>query len=144
MYNRFDMLLAVSPVMADVNKNSLINFIPEEKISFVLNSLDLDKLYGDDVISTEKRNVNIRKVNFEIDLIDKQDVIVWETYKQEFSKRIPYKKDMKIKAIAYAKYKNNELYKILMDDIYVGWVEAEKFVKNYPTIVSKEPYKSYG
>lgn len=86
------MLLAVSPVMADVNKNSLINFIPEEKISFVLNSLDLDKLYGDDVISTEKRNVNIRKVNFEIDLIDKQDVIVWETYKQEFSKRIPYKK----------------------------------------------------
>lgn len=36
---------------------------------------------------------------------------------------------MKIKAIAYAKYKNNELYKILMDDIYVGWVEAEKFVK---------------
>lgn len=144
VYNRFDMLLAVSPVMADVNKNSLINFIPEEKISFVLNSLDLDKLYGDDVISTEKRNVNIRKVNFEIDLIDKQDVIVWETYKQEFSKRIPYKKDMKIKAIAYAKYKNNELYKILMDDIYVGWVEAEKFVKNYPTIVSKEPYKSYG
>lgn len=54
VYNRFDMLLAVSPVMADVNKNSLINFIPEEKISFVLNSLDLDKLYGDDVISTEK------------------------------------------------------------------------------------------
>lgn len=144
VYDRFDMLLAVSPVMADVNKNSLKKFIPEEKISYVLNSLDLEKLFSNDDSTKEEKKPIIKKVNIELELTSKMDILVWDTFREKSSKMYPYKDDLKIKAIASVKYKSKEFYKILIDDVYVGWVDAQNYTKKYPYLLSKEPYSSYG
>ncbi|WP_095006834.1 CDP-glycerol glycerophosphotransferase family protein [Enterococcus canintestini] len=144
MYDKFDNLISVSPVMEQINADKLEHYIAPEKITNVLNSLDLNKLF-DAPIQAINNDVLIKKMKINI-TPQNSDYKLYSKYDADEFIMVASNGTDQIKTIAY--YENEEKsikrYKILINDIYSGWCDVEEFDKKYPIIETKKDVNLYG
>ncbi|MBO0448868.1 CDP-glycerol glycerophosphotransferase family protein [Enterococcus sp. MJM12] len=144
MYAKFDQLITVSPIMEQINADKLKYYVDPEKITNVLNSLDLVKLF-DSPLKIIENNSLITKMKINIvphikafKVFDKYDSVDFEIY--------TFSEADEISTIAYYEDDEKKLsrYKILINDIYFGWCDAGEFDKKYPTVETETDINLYG
>ncbi|OJG16787.1 glycosyl transferase [Enterococcus canintestini] len=144
MYDKFDQLVTVSPVMEQINADKLKHYIAPEKITNVLNSLDLNKLF-DAPVRIDSTDIQLEMMKFAI-TPHNNNYKVYSKYDSNEFKMVTSSVADKIRTIAY--YENEEenikRYKILINDIYSGWSDIEEFDKKYPMIETKKDVNLYG
>ena len=139
IYYRFDKLLSVSPMTMEVNKKHLKKYITDTQMSYVMNTINIEKILGEHqspdadaqfndsaVISSnhlEITDLNIRRqflTFFEDGTIDVykrlEDVI-----RGKFTKKT-IQKGSRISEFANCQYEDLKYRKVSIDGTYIGWV----------------------
>ncbi|GEQ38839.1 hypothetical protein TH5N_19820 [Tetragenococcus halophilus] len=141
-YVHFDKLLTVSPIMKKINYNKLKRFIGETEISYTINTLDIDKLFG------EREGVEENFPVFsseDIDLICENDwFYLYDSWDSESSMKKLATRNSSIKAVMSVELENETRYKVMMDDVYIGWVSSLQFTRKYFQIKETKKVDEYG
>lgn len=141
-YNNFDKLLAVSPIMKNVNQKKLHDYIKETAMSYTINTLDTDKLFGG------RREVENHEPIFSYantDLICETDwFYLYDSWDSEKAEEWFHPEDSSIEAIMSVELENEVRYKVMMNDIYIGWVSSLQFTKKYPQVKEIIQVNEYG
>lgn len=129
IYFRFDKLVSVSEQNMEINKKNLIEFAPKDKFDFTPNSINGDRILDIDVKIEESQNELIRKVlqNY-AKMVNKSEnpIEIWD--KNPFDngsiKKILEisKNDQEIMVVQSITNGEELYYKILIDNIYIGWI----------------------
>lgn len=145
VYNEFDKLITVSPIMKEVNQEKLKNYAIPEKISFSLNTLDLIKLFDG---KTEKRKIEAPfldcnlflepiKTNNEYSLYSSLNCLNVDSFSV-------LETDI-IRAVAVTRADDEEkFFKILKNDLYVGWVSSSEFAEKPLSITDIQIVNYFG
>ena len=123
IYYKFDKLLSVSPMTRDVNYNNLKDFVTEEQMSYVYNSIDIEK-----ILSPIKKEIpkNTLKVKRQLKKpITSGFVKVYKNI-EEITNQNYFNIELSISddLIEHAIFEfDNEIYsKISANNQYVGWI----------------------
>ncbi|MDN6735658.1 MAG: CDP-glycerol glycerophosphotransferase family protein [Tetragenococcus koreensis] len=142
-YNQFDKLLTVSPVMKKVNKKNLQEFIQNVEISYTINTLDIAKLFGEEVEEIETSAPTFSYEN--IDLVcENSKFYLYDSWDSEVAIEMLSPWNSSIKAIMSVELENETRYKVLMDYIYIGWVSSLQFTQNYFQVEEIKQVNEYG
>lgn len=128
IYYQFDKLLSVSPMTRDVNLEKLSEYVFKEQMSFVYNSIDIDKILNskkEDTVKDNRLNVQRRLTK---PVVDGKT----ECYKNIDSiKRNDYTvinlstNDNLIEHASF-NYHNIDYVKVSINNVYTGWILKEK------------------
>ncbi|UDM73823.1 CDP-glycerol glycerophosphotransferase family protein [Vagococcus fluvialis] len=147
IYYKFDKILSVSPMTRDVNLKKLSEFVTEEKMSFVYNSINVEHILSSGNNSQEEASNPLE--------IKKENKLVRETVE------VPYYKNMdelakgnsksvfleqNASATQHASILINETKygKMSVNSEYIGWID-EKYFENRPSkVIERKKYHAYG
>lgn len=137
IYYRFDKLLSVSPMTMEVNKQNLRDYIDDRQMSYVMNTINIEKILGEcqnsdsqynDLLSNSMNPPEIVDFNIQrqfltffedgtIDIYKKLDDITAERYTTN-----SIHKGAKISEFANCRYEGRKYRKVSIDGMYVGWI----------------------
>ncbi|MCF4060748.1 CDP-glycerol glycerophosphotransferase family protein [Pediococcus acidilactici] len=130
IYYKFDKLLSVSPMTRDVNLSKLKNYVNEAQMSYVYNTINIEKILENHVAKKEINPVKVfkRRMKFKKDGTIPYYTDIQDVYRgKEKSKLIT--KDLKVVQYARLEYENNYYAKISVEDIYLGWIDEAELIK---------------
>ncbi|MDT2679008.1 CDP-glycerol glycerophosphotransferase family protein [Enterococcus gallinarum] len=134
-YKNFDKLITVSPIMQEVNQAKLSKFVDKDKFTYALNTLDTEKLFS----TSKELNEEINILESNTDLVNIRESI--EIFKSPFdleSKSQIIKSTDLLRSVAQVKFADEIRYKILINNIFVGWTSSKDVIIRLPEIVSIE------
>lgn len=132
IYFLFDRILSVSEETKIINQRKLAKYIDPNQVGVVRNSLNINQIINYDqkkqkqnqlnIILREKNTVSVKLEGF-FKVYSQVSNISHEKYRE-----IYLSKADRIKSVAIYKYQNETYFKILVNNIYQGWIDS-KFVK---------------
>lgn len=128
IYYKFDKLLSVSPMTRDVNFENLHNYVKKEQMSYVYNTINIDKILEkkqiDEAVSPLKvtRNILRFKVSGEIEYA--KNIAALET---ESFMKTNVRHDSIVVQHAEMVVFEQKFYKTSVDNEYLGWIN-ERYV----------------
>lgn len=147
IYYKFDKLLSVSPMTRDVNLKKLSEFVTEEKMSFVYNSINVDHILSSGNNNNEEASNPLE--------IKKENKLVRETVEVAYYKNMDELAkgnsncvllEQKATATQHASIQidDTKYGKMSVDNEYIGWIE-EKYFENRPSkVIERKKYHAYG
>ncbi|QZN89592.1 CDP-glycerol glycerophosphotransferase family protein [Vagococcus lutrae] len=139
VYDDFDVLLSVSKITNDINREKLKHLVSPDKFKYSVNTLNPEKVLAED--SPKKASddeIKIKIINQQANVIEMAEV--YEVVPINQSKKILSQMEVnsEVEVIAKASYSDEVYYKIRFEGIYRGWI-SEKSIKIKPdTIASVE------
>lgn len=81
IYHRFDKLVSVSEGTMELNKKNLLEYADSEKFDYVLNSINPEKILGENQQETEEMENSLSTINFKSSGVikDIESYLVWNT-----------------------------------------------------------------
>lgn len=141
-YSKFDKLLTVSPIMKEINQEALKGFVSKEKIGYSLNTLDIEKIFNAD---HDIENKNLIFKELKVDLMSlKNEISIFYQWDSTESRRKVIDENDSIRAIMSAEFKDKVRYKILINDIYTGWVDSCDMTKRFYKVKNIKTVSFYG
>ncbi|MHC9533078.1 CDP-glycerol glycerophosphotransferase family protein [Dellaglioa sp. L3N] len=127
IYYRFDKLVSVSEQNMEINRKNLIEFAPADKFDFTPNSINSDRILNFDVQSKEKsKEFKKKSLQNYVKIINGNRINVWNKnpFDNNSIKKIQIVSEVNQEVVAVQLITNGEeiYYKIVVDDIYIGWV----------------------
>ncbi|WP_141306042.1 CDP-glycerol glycerophosphotransferase family protein [Sporolactobacillus inulinus] len=151
LYNKFDKLLSVSKATMELNKAKLKPYASEDKFDYSVNTIDPQKILGlnaqeDELVS---ESMQIKSVKFNAQVTgDRSEVRIWpELSDPEVDPPIIHHvpKEASLFVIAEARKDGEPLYcKILINSIYVGWIEKGHIAYVPDEILEQRTCHAYG
>lgn len=118
LYYYFDKVISVSKALQDINSKKLSQYVTADQIDFLPNIIAFDVSTQEEIQSQDIEYIE-GKYKFSVSSV--------EIYSQAFSDQSDYtlqvSEDMIINVIASVKNKTDEMSKILINNIYYGWVK---------------------
>ncbi|MFR0703281.1 SH3-like domain-containing protein [Enterococcus sp.] len=121
--------------MQEVNQAKLSKFVDKDKFTYALNTLDTEKLFS----TSKELNEEINILESNTDLVNIRESI--EIFKSPFdleSKSQIIKSTDLLRSVAQVKFADEIRYKILINNIFVGWTSSKDVNIRLPEIVSIE------
>ncbi|MDT2811559.1 CDP-glycerol glycerophosphotransferase family protein [Vagococcus lutrae] len=139
VYNDFDVLLSVSKITNDINREKLKNLVNQDKFKYSVNTLNPEKVLSE---KSPKKTLNdemkIEIINQQANVIEMAEV--YEAVPINQSKRIlsHIEANSEVEVIAKATYLDEVYYKVRLENIYRGWIAGISIKIKPDTIVSTE------
>ena len=144
IYYQFDKLLSVSPMTRDVNYNNLKEFVTEEQMSYVYNSIDIEKILIPVKVEKEEHTLSVRRqliksaVEGPVKCYRNTDAIISQKY---------FMIDLSLsdELIQHASFKfENLVYsKVSINHCYVGWISKEDTEPRHNQVHRIEKYHGF-
>lgn len=147
LYYKFDKLLSVSPATRDVNKSKLREYVKDEQMSYVYNSININQILDTKEVAEEK-TVTLKPVRVQRRVEETGPVCVFKNIevidKEEFVEVTLDSEDKIVQLAQYIDAKEREYAKISVNNVYLGWVNRD-YLSNEPLeILTIEDYHGYG
>lgn len=135
IYNKFDVLLSVSPMTRDINLEHLGQYADASKFQYCINTINAKKVLGEQSVVEQSDTEDIHPI-FEVLKVreDGTYTIVPELSKLYRSYDLSLSQTQTITAIAEIHILGSTLVKVLVDNIYCGWMNKETLTEKEVTI----------
>ncbi|MGX7198159.1 CDP-glycerol glycerophosphotransferase family protein [Enterococcus olivae] len=145
IYYQFDKLLSVSPMTRDVNYNNLKEFVTKEQMSYVYNSIDIDKILSPVKNSEEQNTLKIEKqlikpsIDGPVECYKNIDSII---AKEHFMIDL-LTSDILVQHASF-EFDDTIYIKISVNNKYVGWITKENTEPRRVEVERIEDYHGFG
>ncbi|MGF2142519.1 CDP-glycerol glycerophosphotransferase family protein [Vagococcus fluvialis] len=141
IYYKFDKLLSVSPMTQAVNAENLKEFVTDEQMSYVYNSINIDQILNSKNLKEDDSKLESSiKINKTLELVNKSnEVKVFkniEEIKNNSFKNTTLIEGNKVVSHAVFVYEEIEYKKVSIEGEYVGWIISKVFSPR-PLVVEK-------
>ncbi|KAF1304823.1 CDP-glycerol glycerophosphotransferase family protein [Enterococcus sp. JM9B] len=140
IYFKFDKLVSVSPMTRDVNLKKLSNYVTAEQMSYVVNTINIEKILKSTSIDSEEKNKLITKKT-SLMSENNEEIQIFKNL-TEIAKGKFYLKTISStdKIISYAEYQfeDKDFVKISINDEYYGWSDKKNFCRRPLEVLNVE------
>lgn len=146
IYSKFDKILSVSPMTRDVNFENLQEYVREEQMSFVYNTINIDEILDKQIV-VEKKAEPLKVSKKLLTVNQTSDVKMYKNIDgiiQNQFKEITLV--IQNEAVQHATFQTeNDLYlKVSINNEYVGWISEIYFSEREVEIYEIEDYHGFG
>ncbi len=148
IYYQFDKLLSVSPMTRDVNKGKLTEFITDEQMSYVYNSINIKQILHskcEDVEDTDKIKISVKKaLKLVSETIETTCFKNIDDIKNGIQFPLHLIQGQKVIEHATASFEDIVYSKVTVDGVYIGWIKEELLMARPLEVIEVMDYHMFG
>lgn len=151
LYRSFDDLVSVSKATMKINRRKLSDYAEKEKFKYSVNTINpttiLQSSNHRERDVSEAGNWDIKKNKYSAIFNTKTPIFLFENWDDIFlntPQTIAFDQHAGVRVVAELELENHSLAKILVDDIYRGWVFKNKLTRIEDKIISELEFNEIG
>ena len=138
LYQKFDVLLSVSPTTRDVNRAKLKEYAPSDKFQYCINSIDINRILSLPENKEEECTdpYHLSDISKELMVTESGEHFIVSDLTTMTGSQYYIEETEMLKTLMQGYKGRQKYYKVMLNNIYIGWIAASD-VKPYEESISQ-------
>lgn len=144
LYKWFDVLLSVSPTTRDVNRAKLSDYADPSKFQYCINTIDTARILdgAPEIEPLDEHDLHLTNMKAPVYVFEEGDYAFIPDLTRIDETRVHHVSDEdELLAIMSGYYQGEKYFKLLLNNLYVGWLPASVLTNHGTELEESHPYE---